>query len=624
MFFRVQQFSGIAPKLSRQLIPENMARDARNCRLLSGELRGIHALTPVHEFPTATNSAVRLPTDSGDLWLGFLDVNVDFVKGPLVNDTYDRHYWTGDSQVGYFSYNTLARLIAGDPAYRVGVPVPTAAPELNTVVGGNEDLTETRAYVFTFVNELGEESAPSAPVLQSGPSDGEWQLTQISATPSDMANRCPVIKRRVYRTVTGQASSLFYFVTDIDDMVTTTFNDDIASSQVVQNTVCQSFDWDPPPDDLKGLIAHPSGFLAAFKGREVYFSDPYRPWAWPVSYIVALEHDVVGLAIYGNMVMVLTESMPYYLAGSHPSNLSATKSQSIEPCLSKRSIVATLQGVLYASPNGLVLFNEGGARVVTNDMISRDEWGQQFTPSAIKATQRGLEYLAFRDGTNGFEYSPSEPLGALSTFDRFGGIEDIFTDRYNGKVYVVANNTAYEWDNPNNTPVYYTWMSKEFDFPRPVNFGACIIKMDDYEYVPPDTNQIAIYEEWNEARQQRPLNPLGYTPLGGSRWALTPSLGSPNYNPSDDDDTAGYDRRVYSLAGSPIFDTGVNVLPSGSSAILTLYADRRQVARLVVRPNETMRLPSGFKAHYWQFKLEANVPAYSVAFAETGKELMNN
>lgn len=624
MFFRVQQFSGIAPKLSRQLIPDNMARDARNCRLLSGELRGIHALTPVHEFAEAVNSAVRIPNTPEDLWLGFVDTDVDFAKGPLVNDAHDRYYWTGDSRIGYFSYNTLARLVAGDPAYRVGVPTPTAAPELNTVTGGNADLTETRAYIFTFINDLGEESAPSPPVLQSGPSDGTWELAQLSANPPDMANRAPLVKRRIYRTVTGQASSLFYFVADLEDMVTTVYSDSTASTEVVQNNVCRTFNWDAPPDDLQGLTAHPSGFFVAFKGREVHFSDPYRPWAWPVEYIVALEYDVVGLAIYGNMVMVMTTSMPYYLAGTHPSNLSSTKSMSIEPCLSKRSIVATLQGVLYASPNGLVLFNESGAKVVTDPLISRDEWVQQFTPSSIKATQRGLEYIAFRDGTNGFEFSPSEPLGALSTFDRFGGIEDIFTDRYDGKVYVVANDTAYEWDNPDNTAVYFTWMSKEFDFPRPVNFGACIIKMDDYEFIPPDTSMIQIYEAWNTTRIQRPLNPLGYTALGGNRWALTPSLGSPNFNPSDDDDTAGFDRRVYPLGGSPVFDTGINLLPTGTSAVLTIYADRREVARLLVDPNKTMRLPSGFKAHYWQFKLEGNVNVYSVAFAETGKELMNN
>jgi hypothetical protein len=36
-----------------------------------------------------------------------------------------------------------------------------------------------------------------------------------------------------------------------------------------------------------------------------------------------------------------------------------------------------------------------------------------------------------------------------------------------------------------------------------------------------------------------------------------------------------------------------------------------------------MRLPSGFKHHYWQVEIVSNVDVYSLAMTETGKELMN-
>lgn len=621
MRLRLSTFSGIAPKLSRQLLPENMARDARNCRLLSGELRGVGQLRELHNFSdTAIRSAFRIPDDP-DIWVGFSSNDVDFIDAPLINDIYERYCWTGSTTEPFVAVNTKDRLRNGDPAYRLGVPFPTAGLNVVTVDGGDPELSETRAYVFTFINEWGEESAPSPPTLASGPSDGTWNLGGISTTPPDMANRVPVVKRRVYRTVTGQSSALYYLVTDIDNMVDTTFADNLPSTEVVQNNVCNSFNYDPPPDALKGLIVHPSGALAGFIGNELYLSEPYRNHAWPTEYIVALEHEIVGLAIYGNTLMVMTTSNPYFLLGSHPSNLSPQQTPSIEPCLSKRSIAATISGVLYASPNGLVVFNQSGAAVVTNPLISKKEWQQQFTPHTIVAAQYGMSYMAFRDASNGFEYSPAEPLGALSTFDRFQNVSNLQTDRYEGTVLLVSQGVVYEWDHPDEQPVYYTWRSKEFDFPRPLNFGAIIVKADESLSSIPGLENVPAQQAWNADRFTRPLQPIGYTPVGGSRWALTPTLGGVNPFPTQDTELDGDDRRRYPVGGSPLFRTGT-VIGDGS-AVLRVYADRRLVATLVVRPNETMRLPSGFKAHYWQFELLSNVPTYSIAVAETAKELMD-
>ena len=68
---RLQQFSGIAPKISDRLLPENMATTANNLRLLSGELRGIKSPKMLHNFTDSTiKSSYRIP-DSPDVWMGF-------------------------------------------------------------------------------------------------------------------------------------------------------------------------------------------------------------------------------------------------------------------------------------------------------------------------------------------------------------------------------------------------------------------------------------------------------------------------------------------------------------------------------------------------------------------------
>jgi hypothetical protein len=80
------------------------------------------------------------------------------------------------------------------------------------------------------------------------------------------------------------------------------------------------------------------------------------------------------------------------------------------------------------------------------------------------------------------------------------------------------------------------------------------------------------------------------------------------------------DRRQYPLGGSPLFAA----LGFRNNAVLIrIYADRLLKASLVIRPNKTMRLPSGFKAHYWQIEVISNANIYSIAMAETAKELMN-
>lgn len=688
---RLEQFSGIAPKISDLLLPPNMAADARNARLLSGELRSIKSPTLVYDFSNALiQTAIRIP-DPGqtpeEIWLGFEADDIDFVEGPFVKNAdpavEDRFYWSGDPNYTYPVVNNRSGLRAASTAYRIGVPAPagtfsvtprsidtwladtayvvddvvvgtaTSGVKFVCVTAGTSDSseptwnttsgdqttdntvvweavgigdTETRAYVYTYINDWNEEGVPSEPILASGATNDVWDISGLDTSPAD-TNMVPVNTLRIYRTVTGESSALYYFVTEID--ITPgdgthpgTYADDNTSEEVVQNNVLNSFDWEQPPDQLEGLISHPGGFLVGFVGNELFFSEAYRPWAWPTAYILALENHVVGLAIFNNQLVALTDSKPYFIPGTHPSNLSIAQSEAIEPCLSKRSIVPTISGVLYGSPNGLILFNNGGAAVITNSIISKDEWQSQFSPSTIKATQQGQQYLAFTSPSSGFEFSPNEPLGVLSTFDKFSNVDNIFTDRYDGTVYLLQDGQVTEWDSDVTLPLYYTWKSKEFDFPRPVNLGAIIVKMDiDVDDPPPDPSQELL--DWNAERYTRPLNPLGFTALGGPRYEFNPAITDvPISDPDLQAQVVNGDRYMYPVGGSPLFNLSYALDPSVRSAIIKVYADRELKYQAAVRPNVTMRLPSGFKHHYWQIEVLSNVDIYSIAIAETAKELM--
>ena len=82
------------------------------------------------------------------------------------------------------------------------------------------------------------------------------------------------------------------------------------------------------------------------------FSEPNLPHAWPHEY--PIDFDIVGIATYGQYVAVLTTSFPYLFQGIDPAAMSSSKVNLPQACVSKRSIIETGNGVIYASPDGLV------------------------------------------------------------------------------------------------------------------------------------------------------------------------------------------------------------------------------------------------------------------------------
>jgi hypothetical protein len=153
--------------------------------------------------------------------------------------------------------NTYARIFAGSDPYLLGVPTPANAASV-TPPGGSD---ETRAYVYTFVSEFGEEGPPSPPVVATGDA-GTWALTGMDTTVPDAASRAfgTGAKTRIYRTVSSATSSNFYYVGEVD-FGTATFNDDVAATTVATNNLLESAGWVAPPTTLEGFVVMPNGYL---------------------------------------------------------------------------------------------------------------------------------------------------------------------------------------------------------------------------------------------------------------------------------------------------------------------------------------------------------------------------
>ncbi len=614
---RIDSFMGMFPKLSNRLLPDSAAASVQNARLLSGELRGIKTPSRIFTFSSGTNlSAYRLfKSDDTPVWLGLSDADSDVVKGPLVNDSLNRHYWTGEES--YVAYNSDTRIENGDPAYRLGTPTPLAAASL--VVTGGTDPTETRAYTYTFVNDWGEESAPAPVVQASGAVDGSWDLSGLPTSAPDMTNRQAISHKRIYRTVTGLSTVSYYLVEDNVPLGTASTSDTTTNSEAALGTVLDTFGWEVPPDTLQGLVVHPGGFLVGFDGSDLYFSERYRPHTWPPEYILSVEHEIVGLAVYNNMLGVMTKGTPYFFSGNRPENLTPIRSPIPEPCLSKASISATLRGVFYASPNGLVLFNEAGPTVVTSQIMSVEEWAT-YSPANMRGAAYAQEYIGFYATNRAIRFAPNERLGVFSEIDIIDNVDDILTDHTSGDLWLVQDNEVSEWEPPSGVPLFYTWLSKEFELTRPTNFGVFIVKTDQSAPVPVyDEDDIALLSAYNVAREAADppdaLNPINLTPVNGK--LTTPvNVGTV---------PAGIDEIVqnqYPIGGSPLYDLDF-VAASETEVNVTIFAGGEEVLTETIEPNVIYRMPSGFKSDLWQVRLVGNADIYSFAMASTKRELEN-
>jgi hypothetical protein len=465
---KLEQFQGLIPRSSPRLLPPMAATIARNTKLLNGEIRGfrepreIANLVPYGVSPV--RRAVRIVDNSGseaDTWLVFNSQNVDVVRSPIINDLHDRYFWAGD---GRPMMNTSARIFNGDPGYYLGIPTPTVGPSITPPAGTDE----TRAYVYTFLSAYGEEGPPSPPTLATG-NAGTWELEDMNTTVPDASNR-NIVSKRIYRTVSGGNSTNFFFVAEIT-LAAADYSDAEPSTTVASNNLLESTSFIEPPVDLQGMVVMPNGYLAGWVGRRLVFSEPYRPHAWPAEYELSTEYPIVGLVVWGATLVIGTMSQPYFGQGNSPLAFTLQKLDAVEPCLSRRGMVATVAGAYYPSINGLVLANSNGAQVITQDILTKEEWGT-YNPGDLFAAQLGLQYIAFNSENFGIIFNPTEPGTKLVELDSFDNVAGIETDRYSGNVLLIVENKVLEWDTTSAERLNWRWMSKVYQFPKPLNFGA--------------------------------------------------------------------------------------------------------------------------------------------------------
>jgi hypothetical protein len=241
---------------------------------------------------------------------------------------------------------------------------------------------ETRAYVYTYVTDWGEESAPSpASALVETDQNDTVQIT-VFAPPTGRN----IVGWRLYRSSTTSFGAAYQLIADkaVGNAVLNGVNfnyfaitnliySDALRQEELQEPL-QTLTWAEPPENLIGLVGLPNGILAGFFGKTVCFSEPFAPYAWPLEYQLPVEHNIVGLGVFGQTLVVLTEGWPYYGSGADSASMSLQKLEQPQACISKRSIVSMDNGVLYASPDGLCMAGPSGITVMSQAAFSKEDW----------------------------------------------------------------------------------------------------------------------------------------------------------------------------------------------------------------------------------------------------------
>lgn len=611
MLINLQQFAGLLPKASDRQLPANHAAEANNTQLYSGEVRGLSdpglvadlsaEIFTVKRAYRLYDAAISIADSLGD-WIAFDEEEVNFIRGALKNDSFDRYYASGGTLDPVV--NAATEWAAGNPGLDLGVPAPTVAPTITPPASGSVD--ETRAYVYTFVNEWGEESAPSP---ASDPATGDigldWELTVMQTTYPIGGTHKAIDKTRIYRTVTGTNSVNFRFVAEIDPP-NAAYTDDQSIDTISLNESLPSNGWGLPPSGLQGIVNMANGIMVGFVGRDLYFSEPYRPHSWPPEYVLSVDSDIIGLGVYQSGVVVCTTSNPFVATGSNPFSITLTKLDDVEPCQSFRSIVNGLDGVTYASMNGLVLVNQSGARNITKPLMTRNEWRDEYSPQTLSSAADGTKILAFSSMSAGFLLQPLEPLGYLSKLSNFTGVETVQTDPFTGEAYYVATDSVYLWNPVTAQPLSYSWMSKVFETPYPVNMGAYRLQFKDV--VTTDDPPAGFFPgDYNADRILTRLN----------------SYNDHSYNEVRTEtgmaDSPPIIQNRSPMGGSPLHPFIVGQIRSNIR--VQIFGDGVERYDTQISSNSVQRLPSGYKADKWQIRLTSAQNIYSFKMAGTAKEL---
>lgn len=647
---KLDTFGGKAPKIFARLLPTDMAQVATNVDLDSGRLEALKGNLSASISPVASysiSSSTKTLFKYSTVWIGS-DEDLDFIRSPIAEDPHNRIYVTGIGGTGGHPKMTTAAIVGAGTYYRLGIPTPVqfaGAPTMSPTTSANVSTEEPTSvsYIYTYVSAYGEEGPPIT-ALVSHILEKRSDQTVTVTFPTVVATEGNITLKRLYRTdVTGT----FRFVADVSGA---SYVDNVAEAQLGEAISVTNHEGPPngvtsdhPDGSMQGLISMPNGIVAGFTGQTVCFSEAFLPHAFPKANQLTMKSDIVAIAPMTNGLLVLTKEKPAMIQGLDPRSMSMTEIDSTLSCVSKNSVVDMGSVVMYASPDGLVLASETGLKLITESILTRDQW-QALDPSTIRAYQFEGQYIAFyNDGSEqkGFVFDPRAGKNGYTKLDFYATAG--YNDLENDELYLVVGGSVVKYRQGTN--LSYTWKSKKFFQEKPVNLS--IAKVDIEEDLTNTTYTVTVVNSggnkfaldgttaptlslirgrtyiFNQVDNTNSNHPIAFRKSDDSSYTDgVTSTGTPGSSgaqttfivPLDAPDTLKYYCTVHGNGMG-------NSITVSSFATMKLYADGVLKHTQNVNDDDLFPLPSGYKAKEYEIELSSSYPINSVCAYESAMEI---
>jgi hypothetical protein len=612
---KLSDFDGLVPRQSPTLLGDSFAQVANNVKLYSGELRFWRAPSLIHAPPDASyQTLVRIFNAAGDDAFLTWTADVNWAASPTADTSGEaRFYYTGD---GAPKKSNWAMATGGAEPYPatnmpMGVTLPTVAP--TTALGTSGTGTpENRVYVYTWIQTFGTQQVESGPspasiALSVPPTGSTVNVTMPTAGPTGQN----VTLKRLYRTVVGGSTVSYQWVADVP-IGTATYADSKTTAQIGPD-ILKTATWGPPPANMIGLVGLPGGVLAGFVGNTVYFSEPYYPDAWPINYAITIPvQKIIGLGVMGSSVVVMTASYPYFIHGGTPGEMYVEKIPLPEPCVGKATIASDEDGVIYASPNGLVSISPSTRGLVTTNLFTADEWRPLF-PATMKATiLQGRYFGVFPNRQPKQAIVLSRDDKPALSYLQLPAIA-LHTDAINGLLFYIddVNHDIYQLDADTVVPMDYQWRSKRFWFNNAFTFSLLRIDADYSQVIDPTAAnaQRDAALAWNSAH-------YGLDLMGAINATAIHEMGDVKIDPT----TASFDINGSIMQNLP-------QLVSARTLQVVLYGEDLDndgnpdlMANLSPFNRDPIRIPP-FKSRMLEVAILGNINVRSLTMATTMEEL---
>lgn len=446
-------------------------------------------------------------------------------------------------------------------------------------VVGMTDLNST--FTLQSVNTSSKKVTVLLTTVQSYTSGGTWER----GAPHNTAG----MNKRIYRTLTSSSGTEYHYVVTIAGG-TTSYSDTATDEAVGLGEVLPSTTWAMPPANMQGIVIMANGIACGFFGNEICFSEPFKPYAWPVAYRQTYDQDIVAIGVTGTTLVGMTQGNPFTITGVEPVTMGGgmEKLGVAWPCMSKGGVASFPFGVGYPAPQGLVIIGVQ-SDIVTKDLFTQKEWSDLNPETFIAATADNRYFAGYfaDDKDQMFVIDKTETAAFISINQ---GITAIWSDPWTGKLYVAMDRKVYEWEGDSGTKLSYEWKSKQFLTASPLNYGAAKL---DADFDMTETEQFAALD---------------------AHAAIIASNRVMMANGSINDGLADPALGEYEIGG----DAMQELPPLSIDGLqFQFWANGQLMLTKQVTTTRAFRLPSGYKADNVEVVISGNVKVTGVVIAET-------